>query len=789
MGATDTRKIANIAMLGNYAPRRCGIATFTTDLSDALVAACPEIGCAVIAMNEPGKRYAYPARVQCEIAQSDLTSYQRAADFLNLSAADVLCVQHEYGIFGGKAGAYLLRLLRELRMPIVSVLHTLLPEPDSAQRAVMEELTQLSERLVVMSSHGEQLLHELYGVPRAKIDLLPHGIPDVPATAHAKRQLGVEAVPVILTFGLLSPDKGIENMIDAMPAILKQQPEAIYIVLGATHPHVKEQQGEAYRQSLELRALQLGVQGSMIFHDRFVSRAELTDYLSAADIYVTPYLKLEQSTSGTLAYALGSGKAVVSTPYWYARELLADGHGVLVPRHDPPALAEAVIELLGDDEKRRAICERARARGLDMRWPAVARGYHASFERARAEHEARTRESFRARTLAQRPLDLPEVRLEHLQLMTDSTGLMQHAVINVPRYEDGYCLDDNARALLLIAMLEEARAEDPKTLSYLAARYLAFMHHSFQEGRGRFRNFMTFSRRFSEGAGSEDCHGRGLWALGGAAGRLTDRGRRTLCKDLFLAALPATLDFTSPRAWAYALLGVHEYLRGAERHDQVESVGSALAEKLWGIFAHTSAPDWPWFENSLTYANPRLSQALLMSGVAMKNQAMVDAGLRSLDWLLGLQRSREGHFAPIGSAGFYVRGGVKATHDQQPIEACAMVSACLEAERVTGEARWMHGASRAFLWFLGYNELRQSLYVSATGGCRDGLHHDRVNENQGAESTLSFLLALTEMRSALRTSRATGDDTHVVEARASVREQSITGRAFAREQRNRETSS
>jgi glycosyltransferase involved in cell wall biosynthesis len=753
-------------MLGNYAPRRCGIATFTTDLTDALAEAYPQIPCSVIAMNEPGKRYAYLDRVQCEIAQSDLSSYQSAADFLNLSSVDVLCVQHEYGIFGGKAGAYVLRLLRELRMPIVSVLHTLLPEPNAAQRSVMQELTQLSARLVVMSEHGAQLLRDVHGVPGAKIDVIPHGIPDAPTVQNGKHKLGVESVPVVLTFGLLSPDKGIEMMIDAMPAILRRHPKVVYIVLGATHPHVKEQHGEAYRESLELRARQLGVHGNMIFHDRFVSQPELMEFLSAADIYVTPYLKLEQSTSGTLAYALGAGKAVVSTPYWYARELLADGHGVLVPPRDPAALAQAVIGLLDDDDARNAMCERARLRGRDMRWSEVARRYHASFERARHEQDARRRESFRAKTLAQRPLELPAVRLDHVQRMSDSTGMMQHALLTVPRYEDGYCVDDNARALLLMAMLEETRTEDATVLSNLSSRYLAFVSYAFDRKSGRFRNFMTFSRQFTETQGSEDCHGRALWALGTLAGRAADRGRRLLGKELFHAALPATTTFTSPRAWAYSLLGIQEYLTGTERNMQVEAVRGELAQKLSGLFERTSTSDWPWFEPSLTYANARLSQALIVSGDSMQDQTMLSEGLRSLQWLLELQRSREGHFSPVGTEGFYTRGQTMARYDQQPIEASAMVSACLVADRVSEDPRWMRGASRAFSWFLGFNDLRQPLYDSATGGCRDGLHQDRANENQGAESTLSYLLALTEMRSALRTGKAVDDATSVQEASA-----------------------
>ncbi len=360
-------------MLGNHLPRQCGIATFTTDLSGAIAGAHPEIECFVLAMNDPGRRHAYPPRVRFEIAESEIASYRRAADFLNVNAVDVVSVQHEYGIFGGKAGRHVLQLLRELRMPIVTTLHTILAEPDPLQRGVMDELTSLSERLVVMSTSGGSLLRDVHGVSPDKIDLIPHGIPLLPAASRSKDRLGVEGRPVILTLGLLSPDKGIEYVIDALPAILGKYPDALYIVLGATHPHVKAQHGEAYRIMLENRARSLGVDSNIIFHNRFVSDEELAEFLSAADIYVTPYLKPQQITSGTLAYAVGSGKAVISTPYWYASELLADGRGILVPWRDPQAIAREVIGLLGDDGKRRALSERAAAYGRDMVWPAVAR--------------------------------------------------------------------------------------------------------------------------------------------------------------------------------------------------------------------------------------------------------------------------------------------------------------------------------------------------------------------------------------------------------------------------------
>jgi glycosyltransferase involved in cell wall biosynthesis len=737
-------------MLGNHVPRQCGIATFTTDLSDAIAAEFAELDCFVLAMNDAGRRHAYPPRVRFEIAQGDLTSYRRAADFLNVNPVDVVCLQHEYGIFGGKAGSHVLAILRELRMPIVSTLHTILTEPNATQRAVMDEVTQLSERIVVMSAQGAKLLERVHGVPADKIDLIPHGIPSAPAATLSKNQLGVQGRRVILTFGLLSPDKGVENVIQAMPAILARYPETVYIVLGATHPHVKEEYGETYRLSLESRAQKLGVASSMIFHNRFVSQAELAEFLSAADVYVTPYLKPEQITSGTLAYAVGSGKAVISTPYWYATELLAEGRGILVPWRDPPAIAREVIGLFDDPAKALAIRQRAAAFGRSMVWPAVAKSYVETFERARSEHASRLRTVFRAKTLAMRPAELPELNLGHLRLMTDDTGILQHGTFNVPRYDAGYCLDDNARALLLVTLIEDAGTESSLELRGLASRYAAFVSHAFNLERGRFRNFMSFSRRWTEDCGSEDSHGRALWALGTVVGRSGDPGRRSLAEELFSRALPAAIRFTSPRAWAYTLLGIEEYLRAFEGDRSVESACKAISEQLMARHDESRAHEWPWFEDRVTYCNARLPQALLVAGVRVGSEEMTSVAKRALQWLAAMQRTEDGYFAPVGSNGFYTRGGPKAAFDQQPVEASAMVSACLDAQRVTGDPIWGEHARRAFGWFLGQNQLQQSLYDPRTGGCRDGLHADRVNENQGAESTISYLLALLEMRLADR---------------------------------------
>jgi glycosyltransferase involved in cell wall biosynthesis len=734
------------AILGNHLPRQCGIATFTTHLADGLGKELPDVDGFVLAMNDGGRRHAYPSRVRFEISEGDVGSYRRAADFLNVNQVDVLSVQHEYGIFGGKAGAHVLALLRELRMPIVTTLHTVLSAPNPAQRVVLEELARLSDRLVVMSASGAELLRRVHGISDDQVDLIPHGIPHVPVDEHSKDRLGVSGRTVILTFGLLSRDKGIEHVIDALPAILAAYPDTVYIVLGATHPHVIEHEGEAYRLMLEARGQQLGVAASMIFHNRFVSQDELTEFLSAADIYITPYLQPEQITSGTLAYAVGAGKAVISTPYIYARELLAEGRGVLVPWKDSDAIAQEVISLVSDDDQRRVMCARAAAYGAGMTWPAVARRYVESFARARTENTRRRRTALRAQTLASRPAGLPEMTLKHVQTMTDDTGMLQHAIFSIPRYEDGYCLDDNARALLLMTLLEDAGCDDPTVVRALASRYLAFLSHAFERTSRRFRNFLSYARQWIEPCGSEDSHGRALWALGAVVGRAGDPGRHSLAADLFHAAMPAVTTFTSPRAWAYGLLGIDEYLRAFQGDSTVEARRIELAARLLGLFQRTTRPDWPWFEDSVTYCNGRLSQALIISGDRMRRADMIEAGMRSLDWLVSLQSSSDKQFAAIGCNGFYERGASPAAFDQQPVEACATVSACLDAYRVSDDSRWVTRARWAFNWFLGENHLQHWLFDPATGGCRDGLHVDRPNQNQGSESTLSFLLALHEMR-------------------------------------------
>jgi glycosyltransferase involved in cell wall biosynthesis len=740
-------EIRKIAFLGDYLPRKCGIATFTTDLRCAVAAEFHGTQCLVVPVNDLAAGYDYPAEVRFEIAEQDLPSYLRAADFLNITDVDVICVQHEFGIFGGPAGSHVLALLRELRMPIVTTLHTILREPNAEQRRVMRDLIRLTTRLVVMTERGRELLHEVYQAPAAKVDLIPHGIPDMPFADpnYFKDEFGVAGKQVLLTFGLLSPNKGIEYALRALPDVIREFPNAVYIVLGQTHPNLLRDEGEAYRLSLERLAKDLGVQKHVVFFNRFVELEELMRFIGAADIYLTPYLTESQITSGTLAYAFGAGNAVVSTPYWHAAELLTAERGKLVPFRDAKGIAVAVVELLRDEPLRHSMRKNAYKLGRDMIWSRVARLYVKSFGQARHDHSFVGRRSSPIKTLDEQPGQLPQMKLDHLFRMSDSTGIFQHASFTVPNFVEGYCTDDNARALVLALMLQKLGHRSPH-LGTQAATYAAFLNHAFHRKPGRFRNFMSFDRRWLEDVGSEDCQGHALWALGLCVAQAGQGSFQMLAAQLFELALPVAAEFASPRAWAFTLIGIDEYLRRFSGDRRANQIRESLTAKLMQRYTDAATEEWQWFEEVVSYANAKLPHAMILNGRCLNNGTMLELGLKTLRWLTKIQTSDAGSFRPIGSNGFYPRGKERAVFDQQPIEAQATVSACIEAYHATSDMFWVTEARRAFEWFLGRNDLGLALYDSTTGGCRDGLHVDRLSQNQGAESTLAFLLALAEMQ-------------------------------------------
>jgi glycosyltransferase involved in cell wall biosynthesis len=739
--------IKKIAFVGNYAPRQCGIATFTTDICESFSAINPEVQCFAIPMTDIDEGYKYPARVKFEIIEKDIETYKAAADYLNINDIDIVCLQHEYGIFGGKAGGYILSMLRNLKMPIITTLHTILDNPSIEQRKVMEELLLISDYIVVMTNKAIHILCENYNTPKEKIRLIPHGIPDSPFTdpSFYKDQYGFEGKTVLFTFGLLAPNKGIEFVLQALPEIIKEHPDVVYLVAGVTHPNLIKYEGERYRFSLQLLAEKLGLGKKVIFYNKFVSIDRIKEFIALADIYLTPYLEEKQITSGTLAYSFGSGNAVISTPYWHADELLADGKGILVPFRDPEAITKAVLRLLDNKVERDSMRKNAFLLGREMIWSKTAKMYSDVFEEARQKRPAVMRKKHIMEPLEMKSPILPKIKLDHLMRMTDSTGIFQHALHNVPNFNEGYCTDDNARALILTVLLQNLGTVNSSELEDLVSRFLGFVRYAWDEKKGLFRNFLSFQRNWIDKSFSEDCHARAVWSLGVCISHSSNEGFSQMAAEIFEKALSSTLSFSSPRAWAFAIIGSSNYQRRFPGDISTKKTMEILANHLVRLHKENNSAEWNWFEPVLSYDNAKIPHSLILAGKHLSNKKMLKTGLDTLSWLVSMQTSARGHFQPVGSDMIFERDKPKPLFDQQPIEASSTISACLEAYLITKDLRWYVEAKKAFQWFLGANDLGLSLYNSTNGGCFDGLHIDRINRNQGAESTLAFLLSLYEM--------------------------------------------
>jgi glycosyltransferase involved in cell wall biosynthesis len=734
------------AFIGNSLPRRCGIATFTTDLQQAIAASRPSSQSVIVAMTDTGRHYDYSPVVARQIDDQNIDDYARAATFLNAGRFDVVSLQHEFGIFGGESGSHILTLLSSLAMPIVTTLHTVLAEPSPTQHRVLSRIAAVSAAVIVMAEKGRELLQSEYAVPADKIKVIPHGIPDAafvePDSVKARR--GFNGRSVILTFGLLSPDKGIEVMIEAMPGIVRRRADAVYVVLGATHPNLVRSEGEAYRERLQARVRQLGIEDHVVFLDQFVDQETLIDFISMCDVYVSPYLKAAQMTSGTLAYSFGLGKAVVSTPYWHAQELLADGRGVLVPFGEADALGREIADLLTDDARRQAMRHRAYSHSRGMTWGRIAERYVAVFDEARGRRLLKPvpRQNESA-AMFDSPTP-PQMQLGHFLSMCDDTGLFQHAVHSVPDRSHGYCVDDNARALLVACVLN--MPGEQRLPEVLTARFASFVQHAWNADAGRFRNFMSFDRRWTEEIGSEDSHGRALWALGECMRSDASASRRRWAAALFAKAAPTVETFGSPRAWAFTLLGLEAASAAVPQDSRNIELVHLLAGRLMSILSAVETADWVWFEDALAYDNARLPQALIVAGMSTGTPTYVAAGLRALRWLMTLQTAATGVFRPVGSESFGEKRRQPRAFDQQPLEAAAAISACLAAWRADQDPKWKSDALRAFAWFLGSNDLSSALVDVETGSCCDGLHPGRTNENRGGESAVSYLLGLAEIR-------------------------------------------
>lgn len=732
------KKTLNIAFVGNYLPRICGIATFTTDLCESTARILsPKSHIFAIAINDTEKGYNYPERVIFAIEQSQQKDYFEAANIINTSNAEIACIQHEYGIYGGIDGIYVLSLLSKLNVPTVVTLHTVLRNPSPNQKKIIQEIASHSSKLIVMSELAVEFLKNIYGVEEEKIEMIHHGTPNfhtIDSTPYKKR-FKLEGRETLLTFGLISPSKGIETVIRALPKVVKKFPNLIYVVLGQTHPHIKKEYGEKYRTGLIALVEKLKLENNVVFDNRFVSIEELYAWLLAVDIYITPYTNEDQIVSGTLAYAIGAGKAIISTPYHYAKELLADGRGIIINFNDSETLSEVLIELLSNKNRIKELQKKAIALGKKMHWSKVAEKYVEVFQKA-----ARGGKKIIHVATSILPMRMPGFDISHLVRLTDDTGLIQHAKYIIPDRETGYCLDDNARALLLTSWaVYLLKNEEAKRL---LSTYLSFTYY-MQRPDGKFRNFLDYQRKFTEEEGSDDSSGRAIWALGYLIWRPPSSSYRAVALDCFKKALPHIKNLNL-RGKAFSILGLSCYLRCYQYDENARMLLKECADKLVEMYKNTSEENWRWFENILCYDNGILPMSLFNAYSILHEEIYKNIAEESLEFL-EKNTFLEGHLSLIGNNGWYKKGGERAKFDQQPIDACGMVLAYQSAYRITKKERYLKRMKESFYWFLGENDLGVPLYDYETKGCADGLMEKGVNLNQGAESTVSFLLALLAM--------------------------------------------
>lgn len=731
-----------LALIGNALPRKCGLATYTSHVADALRDLYPGMAVDHYAMDDgTGVFYSHSIRT---IDADTLDDYQAAAERIESSGAEAIWLQHEFGIFGGPAGSHILELIGATDLPLILTLHTVLEQPDEGQEVVLKRLIARADRVIVMSSTGADILRRRYSVSTERLRIIPHGVPDRPLCDpdRLKGKFGWQGRKVLMTFGLLAPNKGIRHMIEAMPAIVGEHPEVLYEIVGATHPNLVRKEGERHRRMLMDAARELGVEEHVSFVDRFVEQEELLDMLQAADIYVTPYLHMAQVTSGTLSYAFAVGKPIIATPYIHAREILSEGHGVLVPPCDAESLAGATLNLLNNDKLREQIGRAAYESGREMLWPRVV-------EQSLARLPARPR-LVASHTSVPRPSQLP---LDAIERMTDSIGMIQHAVYTVQDRNHGYCIDDNARALMTMV-----RRGDDRRAASLASTYAAFVQHGWNPAIGRFRNFMGFDRRWLEDCGSEDSNGRTIWALGMTAARSPWPELRDWALKLFDETAAIGTEFGALRAGAFAALGGHEVIRKRSDHQLARSLLQQAAEQLIQSHQQNARDGWNWFEPSLAYDNARLPETLIRAGQALGNEHMVELGLSTLDWLRERQASPRGMFRPVGCKSFGRPYAAPLAFDQQPLEATATVDAAAAAFEATGNLKWRQMAQDAFAWFFGNNDAAMPMANASDGSCFDGLMATGINRNQGAESILSLHLAAQSVREIFRDGKPSGQE-------------------------------
>jgi glycosyltransferase involved in cell wall biosynthesis len=718
-------KDSKICFLSNFPPKECGIATFTQDLITSLNKKFnPKVKSRVIALNEESNIYNYDSRVIMQMNKDYLEDYINMAKRINRSdKIKLICIQHEFGIFGGEYGSYIIPFLETIEKPVVVTFHSVLPEPNNLRKNVVKFICDKSAAVIVMAESAVDILNRDYGVNRNKVHVILHGIPDTPMkpAEPLKKKLRLENKIVLSTFGLLSRGKGIEYMIKALPYLVKKYPNILYVIIGETHPVIRKREGEEYRNYLIDLVKKLKLQDNVKFYNKYLDLNEIIEYLLATDIYICTNLEKNQIVSGTLSYALGCGKAVVSTPNIYAEEVLNHDRGVLAEFQNPKSFADAIDKLLSDQDWKKRIEQNAYAFGRSMIWSNVASSYLHLFNKVVKLREETTEK-------------YPKIKLNHLRNLTDNIGCIQFSKLATPDISSGYTVDDNARALIVSTIHDKLyNSEISKELSDI---YLNFLERVHDED-GKF-NDMTYEDKKLIPT-SEDAIGRTLWALGHLINNSNDNELITKAKKMFDKSHLLIENNSSPRAKAFSVIGLYHYYK-KYNEEQILSKIKKLVDSLVDSYKKEATEEWSWFESYLTYSNSKIPEVLFLAYNLTKNQEYLEIAEKSLKFLTNLVFFKD-ELSPIGQNGWYNRNGIRSFFDQQPIDASSMVQTYLTAYAITHKEDYYNNAVLAFNWFLGKNHLKQMIYNDVTGGCHDGLSKSSINLNQGAESTIEYLIS------------------------------------------------
>ncbi|MFX1376315.1 MAG: glycosyltransferase [Promethearchaeota archaeon] len=715
-----------ILYMATYPPRECGIATFTKDLMEAMDKKfAPFIKSKILVINNNAdNNYENIKEVLFDIADNDISAYKKAAKRVNkIDSIRLINIQHEFGIFGGEYGNYLIKFLEIVKKPVVISFHTIIPNPEDKLKKIVRILAKKSSYLIVMSKKGIEILRKEYGIKK-EIFLIHHGTPTISfnRSIKEKKAMGIEDKIVMSSFGLINSGKGYEYVIESLTDVVKEYPNILYLIIGETHPVVRKNEGEKYRNFLEEKVKEFNLEKNLKFYNRYMTLEEIVKFLQATDIYISSNLNPNQIVSGTLAYAIACGKAIISTPFIYAKDIITPERGILVKFRDPNSYANALEIMLSNPSLRKEMERNNYSFSRRMIWPNVAISHYNLFKRVIPD-------------LEKCEMSYPEIKFDHIKNLTDDFGIIQFANYAKPDKSSGYTLDDNARALLACTLYYQL-FKDKNTLKLIKI-YLNFIKYVNVDD-SKLYNFVNYKKIVNLKQWSEDAHGRAIMALGYLiATRNIPIELRVGAEIIFKKAKKAIDKIRSPRAISFILIGLYFY--NVLKNSEVIRI-KKLADYLTQLYKDCRSEEWNWFETYLTYSNSKLPEVLFLCYKTTKDDKYLKIAKESLNFLISIT-FKDGIFAPVGQNGWYHKNGHNSSHDQQPVDVASMVQTLIIAYDTTKENRYMKLAMEAFNWFLGRNSLNQEVYNNLTGGCHDGIGEYSLNMNQGAESSISYLFA------------------------------------------------